>query len=177
LSKTKGIAKALKKEIDLVLVAGGDGTVSKVACRLVALKSKVPLSVLPLGTANNFARTLGFCVSQEELIKRLSDGKCDGFDVGVARGPWGKRYFFEGAGAGLFADYMRVPKKEKSKSKTEEMRRHVAELRRRLQHYRAREWEIRLDGEDLSDRYLLWHAMKYPLSRPGAGPGSMCEDE
>jgi len=64
-SKAKGMAKALKK-IDLVLVAGGDGTVSEVACRLVALKSKVPLSMLPLGTANNFARTLGFCLSQED---------------------------------------------------------------------------------------------------------------
>jgi diacylglycerol kinase (ATP) len=159
-SKEKGIKKALKKKIDLVLVAGGDGTVSKVASRLASMKSKVPLSVLPLGTANNFARTLGFCLSQNELIKGLSDGKCYTFDVGVARGPWGKRYFFEGAGAGLFADYMRAPTKEnKPKSKAEEMRHHVTELRHRLQHYRAREWEIRLDGEDLSGRYLLWHVM------------------
>ena len=162
-SKERGMTKALEKKIDLVVVAGGDGTVSKVACRLVALKSKVPLSVLPLGTANNFARTLGFCLSQKELIERLSDGKCDCFDVGVACGPWGKRYFFEGAGAGLFADYLKAPRKdgekEKAKSKAEEMRRHVEALRRRLQHYRAYRWEIELDGEDLSDRYLLWHAM------------------
>ena len=161
-SKAKGMAKALKK-IDLVLLAGGDGTVSEVACRLVALKSKVPLSVLPLGTANNFARTLGFCLSQEELIERLSDGKCDIFDVGLARGPWGKRYFFEGAGAGLFAEYLKAPRKDgekaKAKPKAEEMRHHVRALRRRLQHYRAHRWEIQLDGEDLSDRYLLWHAM------------------
>ena len=34
-SKEKGMTKALNKKIDLVLVAGGDGTVSKVACRLV----------------------------------------------------------------------------------------------------------------------------------------------
>jgi diacylglycerol kinase (ATP) len=89
--------KALKKKIDLVLVAGGDGSVSKVACRLVAMSSKVPLAVLPLGTANNFARSLGFCLSAKELIEQLNDGRCDTFDVGLARGPWGKRYFFEGA--------------------------------------------------------------------------------
>ncbi len=162
-SKKKGITKALKKKkkIDLVLVAGGDGTLSKVACRLVALKSKVPLSVLPLGTANNFARTLGFCLSQKELVERLSYGQCDSFDVGVARGPWGKRYFFEGAGAGLFADYVKGPRKdgEEAKSKAEEMRFHVNALRRRLQSYRACRWKIELDGEDLSGRYLLWHAM------------------
>jgi diacylglycerol kinase (ATP) len=162
-SKEKGIAKALKKKVDLVLVAGGDGTVGKVARRLVAMNSKVPLAVLPVGTANNFARSLGFCLSKKELIEQLSDGKCDKFDVGLARGPWGKRYFFEGAGAGLFADYLRAPKrggkKDEPKSKAEAMRRHVKELRRRLQTYRAREWEIEVNGSDLSGRYLLWHAM------------------
>jgi diacylglycerol kinase (ATP) len=158
-SKEKGIAKALKKNVDLVLLAGGDGTVSKVARRLVAMNSEVPLAVLPLGTANNFARSLGFCLSPKELIERLNDGKCDRFDVGLARGPWGKRYFFEGAGAGLFADYMRAPKRGEPTSKAEAMRRHVKELRRRLQTYRARQWEIEVDGSDLSGRYLLWHAM------------------
>src|SRR5882724_658016 len=162
-SKKKGITKALKKKIDLVLVAGGDGTVSKAARRLVAMNSEVPLAVLPLGTANNFARSLGFCLSKKELIEQLNDGKCDTFDVGLARGPWSKRYFFEGAGAGLFADYMRAPKrdgkKDEAKSKAEAMRRHVKELRRRLRTYRACQWEIEVDGSDLSGRYLLWHAM------------------
>ena len=158
-SKEKGIAKALKKRVDLILVAGGDGTVTKVARRLVAMKSEIPLAVLPLGTANNFARSLGFCLSKKELIEQLNDGECDTFDVGLARGPWGKRYFFEGAGAGLFADYLRAPKKDEPKSKAEAMRRHVKELRRRLQTYQARRWEIEVDGSDLSGRYLLWHAM------------------
>jgi diacylglycerol kinase (ATP) len=162
-SKEKGIANALKKKVDLVLVAGGDGTVSKVARRLVATDSEVPLAVLPLGTANNFARSLGFCLSERELFEQLDDGKCDTFDVGLARGPWGKRYFFEGAGAGLFADYMRAPKrdgkKDEPKSKAEAMWRHVKELRQRLQTYRARQWEIEVDGSNLSGGYLLWHAM------------------
>src|SRR5438445_11005765 len=80
-SKKKGITKALKKKINLVLVAGGDGTVSKIAYRLVSTKSEVPLSVLPLGTANNFARSLGFCLSQDELIEQLGAGACERFDV------------------------------------------------------------------------------------------------
>jgi diacylglycerol kinase family enzyme len=162
-SKEKGIGKRLKKKVDLVLVAGGDGTVSKVARRLVEMDREVPLAVLPLGTANNFARSLGFCLSERELFEQLDDGKCETFDVGLARGPWGKRYFFEGAGAGLFADYMRAlkrdDKKDEPKSKAEAMRRHVKELRRRLRTYRARQWEIEVDGSNLSGGYLLWHAM------------------
>jgi len=162
-STARGISKALKKKVNLVLVGGGDGTVGKIACCLVSMKSKVPLSVLPLGTANNFARSLGFCLSQEELIERLRGGECETFDVGLARGLWGERYFFEGASAGLFADYLQAPKEtaqgERRASKTDEMRHHVCELHRRLQNYRAREWEMNLDGDDVSGRYLLWHAM------------------
>jgi diacylglycerol kinase (ATP) len=162
-STGRGISKALKKKINLVLVGGGDGTVGKIACCLVSMKSKVPLSVLPLGTANNFARSLGFCLSQEELIERLRAGECETFDVGLARGLGGERYFFEGAGAGLFADYLQAPKEtaqgERRASKTDEMRYHVGELHRRLKNYRAREWEMNLDGDDVSGRYLLWHAM------------------
>jgi diacylglycerol kinase (ATP) len=169
-SKKKGIAKALRKKIDLVLIAGGDGTVSKVAHRLIAANSVIPLSVLPLGTANNFARSLGFCLSQKELFEQLRDGRCETFDVGLGRGPWGERYFFEGAGAGLFADYLRSPEKEARKkgarSKGREMQHHVEELRRQLGNYRAREWAIELDGEDVSGRYLLWHAMNIPSVGP-----------
>src|SRR5690349_359180 len=57
-TKEDGWKKALKKETDLVLAAGGDGAVGKVAARLV--DTGIPLAILPLGTANNLARTLGF---------------------------------------------------------------------------------------------------------------------
>jgi diacylglycerol kinase (ATP) len=79
--------KALKKSADLVLAAGGDGTIGKVARRLI--DSGVPLGVLPLGTANNLARNLGFIGPFEEITAHLEGGKRRAFDVGLARGPWG----------------------------------------------------------------------------------------
>ena len=101
-SKKRNLNEALRKKFDLLLVAAGDGTVAKVARRLVKSRRKMPISVLPLGKANNVARTLGFDVSTEAIIAGLTKGKGGSFDVvGVARGPWGKRYFFESAGAGL----------------------------------------------------------------------------
>ena len=150
-------------------MAGGDGTVAKVARRLVKSRRKMPISVLPLGKANNVARTLGFDVSTEAIIAGLKKGKGGSFDVGVARGPWGKRYFFEGAGAGLFADYLSAPRKEKAKatkSKAQELRQHLTELRRQLRNYPAREWQIELDGQDFSGPYLLWQAMNIGLVGP-----------
>ena len=96
-TKKHGWKKALKKKTELVLAAGGDGAAGKVAARLV--DTGVPLAIVPLGTANNLARTLGFSDAPEKIIANLEAGKKRAFDVGVAHGPWGKRLFFEGAGA------------------------------------------------------------------------------
>src|SRR5207247_10171026 len=71
-SKKKGITKALEKKVDLTLVAGGDGTVSKVARRLIAMDHEVPLAVLPLGIGKNLAPSLGFCLSVMAFIERLN---------------------------------------------------------------------------------------------------------
>jgi diacylglycerol kinase (ATP) len=84
--------EALETSTDLVIAAGGDGTIEKIASRLV--DSGTPLTVLPLGTANNLARSLGFAASAQEIIARLQGGKERAFDVGLARGPWGERFFF-----------------------------------------------------------------------------------
>jgi diacylglycerol kinase family enzyme len=160
-TRTSDYKKALKKPVDVVLVAGGDGTVGKVGRELI--DSGVPLGVLPLGTANNLACSLGFNASPEEIIAGLERGKKRAFDIGLARGPWGKRYFFESAGGGLLADYLREtkdkPKKTKKLSEEQEMRRHVSLLRRMLHDYSARKWKMDIDGKDISDEYILWEAM------------------
>jgi diacylglycerol kinase family enzyme len=160
-TKKNNYQKALKKPSDLVLAAGGDGTVGKVCGELI--DSGIPLSVLPLGTANNLARSLGFIASPNEIIARLERGKRRTFDVGLARGPWGKRYFFESAGGGLLADYLRnsagKAKRTKQLSREQEMRQHVSLLRRMLHDYPARKWKIEIEGEDISGDYILWEAM------------------
>jgi len=170
-TKSKGWKKALRKKTDLVLSAGGDGATAKVAAQLV--DTGIPLAILPLGTANNLARTLGFLDSPKKIITNLDRGKKHAFDVGVAHGPWGKRPFFEGAGAGLLADYVREAKKEESKngkrkksSKEQELTRHLVRLRRKLYDYPAQEWKMKLDGKDISGRYILWEAMNIRSVEP-----------
>src|SRR5256885_7051126 len=55
-TKKSDYKEALREPADLVLAAGGDGTVGKVGRELI--DTGIPLSVLPLGTANNLARSL-----------------------------------------------------------------------------------------------------------------------
>jgi len=166
-TKKEGYEKLLKQSTDLVLVAGGDGTVRKVGRELI--NSGIALSVLPLGTANNLARSLGFTASVEQIIAGLRNGKKRFFDVGLASGPWGQRYFFESAGGGLLADYFnRAGKTRKTKtvSKEQEMMHHVSNLRRMLHGSATRNWRINIDGKEITNEYILWEAMNVRSAGP-----------
>src|SRR5207244_757183 len=101
-SKDDHWASILERPADLIAVAGGDGTVGRVAKRIAG--RGVPLTVLPMGTANNIARTLGLAdVPVERLIAGWKHARRVRFDIGTARGPWGSSRFIEGVGLGLFA--------------------------------------------------------------------------
>ena len=82
---------ALDSEPDLVVAAGGDGTVSEVA-RAIGGRNML-VTALPLGTANNIAGWLGIAgVPVDQLVMNWDDGDMQPFDVGVADGPWGVAY-------------------------------------------------------------------------------------
>ena len=169
-TKEEGCLKSLKNPGALVVVAGGDGTVRKVAKRLVG--SGVPIAVLPLGTANNIATSLGVSGDARELIEGLGSARRVRFDVGQAAGPCGARTFFEGAGLGLFTDVMRSLDARKAKRAPapahagERLAGALRALQEALRGYRAHDLRVKLDGEDASGRYLLVEAMNVRLVGP-----------
>jgi diacylglycerol kinase (ATP) len=93
------IGELLDERTELVVVAGGDGTVAA-AARLLAGRP-FPIAILPVGTANNIAKTLQGDTSSEQLAASWDWAARRRFDLGWARGPWGERRFLEGAGIGL----------------------------------------------------------------------------
>jgi diacylglycerol kinase family enzyme len=157
-SKEDDWKRALKKPADLIVVAGGDGTVGKVARRMVG--RGVPVAVLPSGTANNIARTLGLVERPfEELIRGWQNARRVKLDAAIAAGPWGERYFIEGLGAGIFAELLAQPDSEKVKEPSAAVERALQRLRDRTMHTEPIEIAAHLDDEDISGRYILFEAI------------------
>src|SRR5262249_19409572 len=71
--KDRDWSKPFKEPVDLIVAAGGDGTVHKTAWQII--DSRIPLAILPLGTANNLARSLGFTGSVGEILQSLHSGR------------------------------------------------------------------------------------------------------
>jgi diacylglycerol kinase family enzyme len=164
--RKRGWKQAFKKPFDLVIAAGGDGTVHKTAWQL--LDSGIPLVILPLGTANNLARSLGFIGSIEEILQSIHCGKSRPFDVGVARIASRREYFLEAAGGGLFADYFCAAEANEKKdvSAEEELKAHLSLLRKLALNYPARRWKMSIEGEDISGGCILWGAMNIRSAGP-----------
>lgn len=133
----------------LVVAAGGDGTIRAVAIRL--LGRNVGLSILPLGTANNIARTLGIEGDPLQLIAGLADPVKRDFDVGRAKTPWGVHHFLEALGFGFYADTLMAYEPDKEKS----IFRAVNAFAQTLPDYKAQRFTMSLDGDDVSGEYLL----------------------
>jgi diacylglycerol kinase (ATP) len=154
----------LKKSCDIVAVAGGDGTVGKVARCLIG--SRTPIAVLPMGKANNVAKMLGLMGRPlEDLIKEWKTARCVNFDAGVARGPWGSQCFIEGFGVGMFAETMsRLDGREildpaHSDDSKKAMRTSVRILKNQIKNYPPKDMTVRLDGHDVSGNYVLLEAL------------------
>jgi len=71
---------AYASRVDAVIVGGGDGTLNAAAPGL--MQTGLPLGILPLGTANDFARTLGIPAVLEQAVKIIVDGQLRAVDLG-----------------------------------------------------------------------------------------------
>lgn len=164
-AKEDGWERALKKNPDLVVIAAGDGTVAKVARRMVG--AGVPLAILPSGTANNIARTLGLLERPFELlVTGWRNAPRVKLDLGMAKGPWGERHFIEGVGAGVFAALLSDPSSAQLKKRRDAVESGMQWLQDIVAECEPLEISARLDGEDISGRYLLMEALNLPYVGP-----------
>ncbi|TDU89647.1 diacylglycerol kinase family enzyme [Kribbella voronezhensis] len=76
--------RAIENESDLVLVAGGDGTV-RVVCAALA-NTGIPVGVIPAGTGNLLARNLHIPLDLDDALERILDGRDRRIDLVTVRG-------------------------------------------------------------------------------------------
>lgn len=140
------IASLLKSEgyTDAVAV-GGDGTVNRVAAELIG--SQIRLGILPVGSGNGLARSLGISMDLEDCIRQIVAGKEATIDCGVVNG----QAFFCTSGVGFDAHIAWLFAQSHSRGLSTYIRMTVTQLLR----YRPQEYLLKLDGQDLRKKAFL----------------------
>lgn len=110
-SAAKEAESAAEREFDLVIAAGGDGTVHEVVNGLAKHPKPPKLAILPCGTTNDLARALGL----PKDLCRASDVVAGGKTITVDVGKFGNRHFINVAAAGKITE---VTYEAKSRIKT-----------------------------------------------------------
>jgi diacylglycerol kinase (ATP) len=82
-------------EVDCVVIGGGDGSLNAAAAALA--ETGLPLGVLPMGTANDLARTLHISTDLEQATDVIGEGVLHAIDLARVNG----HYFFNVANIGL----------------------------------------------------------------------------
>lgn len=83
-----------------LLVAGGDGTVDNVVNHMKQMNVDLPIAILPVGTANDFAKFIGMPLDVESACEKILNSKAEPIDIGKIN----DKYFLNVASAGLFTD-------------------------------------------------------------------------
>lgn len=174
-TRKRELSAALRKPCDVVAVAGGDGTVRSAG--LVLGGTGVPFVVIPLGTANNIGRRLGFSLDVDEAIEAWHDSYLAGFDRAQVRTQGDVTTFIEGLGFGVFADVLHTLKDEEDPDRgPARLKKDRRLFQETLDKAAARMFTVWADGEDLSGEYLMvevlntgWVGPNLALA-PGASP-------
>lgn len=163
-TKSDRFPEALKDGYDLIAVAGGDGTVRKVVTRIV--DRAVPLVVIPLGTANNIARSLRIPLDGFDLPYPNSLGDClVKMDLGKGRFGSSEEVLAEGIGMGALAATMdeKVGRGETGLGKVVAARQVVAKVFAKAETFKAL---ISVDGRKIDGNFLSVEALLHAYCGP-----------
>ncbi|MHA0858022.1 diacylglycerol kinase [Paenibacillus sp. CMAA1364] len=97
---TREAAIAIERGYDMIIAAGGDGTLYEVVNGMAGKPNLPPLGLFPLGTSNDFARGLGISKNWEDYCDLIIAQETRPIDVGKAN----DRYFINIAGGGTLTE-------------------------------------------------------------------------
>lgn len=108
---TEEAARAVSRGFDVIIAAGGDGTIYEVVNGMAEKKTRPALGIIPCGTSNDLARALGIPRSVGRACRIIASGKKKKVDIGRIN----NRYFINIAGGGSLTNLTyEVPSKLKT---------------------------------------------------------------
>ena len=176
--------KDFDTDSDLLVIAGGDGTVRNVVEELLSvelLDAPPPIAVLPLGTANNISKTLGIEGDVKNLVASWKKRKVKRFDIGRIYHVEQASFFLESFGYGVFPYLMMEMKKfdDAFENPEQKLNKALELLHDIILSYEPHYCELKVDGSDHSGKFCLAEIMNTrsigpnlcisPLSDPGDG--------
>lgn len=173
-------------QADFAIIAGGDGTVRGVVKELVkrnSLDKKIPITILPMGTANNLSMALGIDSNKKnlELIKNWKNCKRQRFDVGVIKNADTTDFFLEGAGYGVFPHLIQKMisvDKSKIKNAKDELKLALEVLYEIITTAKAEKYWIKADDKIYEGNCLLLEVMNIQAVGPNLilSPDAVTDD-
>jgi diacylglycerol kinase family enzyme len=164
-TKKDDMEKALEKSADLIVAAGGDGTIAKV---LKALPDRsVPVAILPLGTANNVARSLGIAGTPQELVEMWKVDHFYSLDLGMMQGIEQGELFLESFGIGLFGEFLRRADKKKKAEGADNLRKGREMLQKIIKEAGPVALDLEIDGKALRGEFIGAEILNIPFTGPG----------
>ncbi|GGB97253.1 diacylglycerol/lipid kinase family protein [Dyadobacter sediminis] len=172
--------ESFQEDTDLIAVAGGDGTVRSILKVLMKrrLNTLAPLTILPMGTANNISKSLGIFNEPSEVVKDWENRNIRKIDLGEILDEKEETFFLEAAGFGVFPALMQLMKDHPDEDSTEDkLEATLKKLRELIVTYQARDARVELNGEVRSGKFLVIEIMNISsigpnlLLAPEADPG------
>ncbi|MEO8471161.1 MAG: diacylglycerol kinase family protein [Chryseolinea sp.] len=158
--------KSIPAETDFIAVAGGDGSVRRLAeyfCNEPVITKRHPIGLLPMGTANNIAMTLGISGTSKEIIESWKQGKTQKFDVGKVHGLQKNHFFLEACGFGVFPRLIKRMRNEKIEGEIpnpeRELQLALSRLHEIVLEYKPKECRLIIDGVEYNGKYILVEIM------------------
>lgn len=97
---TRAASEAIRREFDIIIACGGDGTVSEVINGMADHDYRPPLGILPFGTTNDLARALGIPRKWDHAVDLIIQQNSRSIDIGKVN----DRYFINIAGGGSLTE-------------------------------------------------------------------------
>lgn len=143
------IKNITEEQVDLIIISGGDGTINECINGMAHKHIDIPVLILPLGTANDFAYSAHIPNDIDSVLKLVEKGEIRYVDVGKVN----QQYFINVCNMGLFSGISHIVDLE-LKKKFGKLAYYVKGIEE-LQNYQTMNLEIQLKDKTIKNEYIL----------------------